>query len=95
MTLDYLNQQIVAIQQESEKKIKSLQRDYAFANNPYKVGDLFTDSIGTIRIEEIKWALNGYRTAPSCVYIGTIINKNGQPNKRGEKRKAYQINEKK
>lgn len=93
MTLEQLNEQINAIQKEAETKIKSIQKDYALANNPYKINDLFKDHIGTIKIEKIEWGITSLIKSPCCVYYGTIINKNGHPDKKGHRRYAYQPNE--
>lgn len=92
MTLEQLNEQINAIREEAETKIKSVQKDYALANNPYKINDFFTDHVGTIKIEKIELGFSAIRI-PCCVYYGTIINKNGRPNKKGDRRYAYQSNE--
>lgn len=86
---------------ELEKRYQQDQRkliaEYAFANNPYKVGDLFTDHVGTIRIEKIQ-ATVPYLSAdkaPSCVYTGMEVKADGTPMKKGKVRGAYQTNEKK
>lgn len=79
-------------QQEDERK-KSLAKDYANSNNPYKIGDIITDHVGSIKIEEIKYSLyTSFDTLPCCVFIGTEITKKGELNKRGKKRMIYQTN---
>jgi hypothetical protein len=77
-----------------KKELIDLAKEYALANNPYKVGDLFTDHMGVIRVEKISVHFSSYGM-PSCIYYGVIINKNGLYNKRGEKRNAYQTNDEK
>lgn len=37
------------------KKQAALNKEFALSNNTQKVGDLITDHIGTIKIEQIKW----------------------------------------
>ena len=65
--------------------------EFVKANNPYKIGDKVTDHIGTIIIEKIacNW---GYSGVPCAVYFGVELNKDGKPNKRGNKRTAWQSN---
>ena len=91
--------------QELDAKLKELETQYiaqcqllkiAFckANNPYKVGDIFTDSIGSIRIEKIGFYLSDL-TGHTCAYTGVILKKDGKETKNREQRTAYQSNEKK
>lgn len=61
------------------------------ANNPYKVGDVFTDYIGSIKIEKI-----GYSTSLGkncCTYTGVVLKKDGTINAKGEVRTAWQSND--
>jgi hypothetical protein len=85
---------IATLKESYEKEKNRISREFAFANNTYKIGDLFTDHAGTIKIEVIKWYYQ-FGGTPSCVYEGIVINKNGKENKRGEKRKAYKPDEQK
>lgn len=74
-----------------EKAKQNLAREYALANNPYKVGDIFTDHIGSIAIERIGVYLSS--DAPHCVYNGLELKKDGTSTKRGNKRDAHQSND--
>ena len=66
--------------------------EYCDANNPYKVGDVFTDHMGSILIEEVKYTnFNNKYREPSCVYYGVQLNKDGTPTKLGNKRDAYLV----
>jgi len=95
MTYDELKSELTDIHKEFEKKIEKTKVKYALTNNPYVVGDIFTDHVGSIIVEKIK----PYMTAawiqkpPCCVYFGTILNKDMTPNKRGDKREAIQLND--
>ena len=61
------------------------------ANNPYKIGDVFTDHIGSIRINKIGYteSLGGV----CCLYAGVILKKDGTETKNREIRQAWQSNE--
>lgn len=90
---------------ELDAKLKELETQYvaqcqllkiAFckANNPYRVGDIFTDHIGSIRIEKIGFYLSG-SMGHTCTYEGVVLKKDGKETKNRDKRTAYQKNEKK
>jgi hypothetical protein len=66
-------------------------KKYAFANNPVKEGEKFTDHIGTIVVEKIEVTTSLFGL-PSCMYFGTVLRKDGTPTKKNEKRWAYQTN---
>jgi len=51
---------------EYEENKTALNIEYANANNPYAIGDVFTDHMGSIRIESIE-------------YSNTYYNGNGNP----------------
>lgn len=75
-------------------EITRLRKQYCDANNPYKIGDTFTDHIGSIKIEKIKYDFYPFGgSTPCCIYFGVELLKNGTPNKRGNKRMAWQSNE--
>lgn len=76
--------------EDHELYLKSIMRDYCNANNPYKVGEKFTDHIGTIIIERISYS---YGSNPCCVYFGLDLKKDGTPTKKGTKRNAWQSND--
>jgi hypothetical protein len=40
------------INKEHNEKLLFLAKQYAFINNPYKVGDIITDHIGSIKIKK-------------------------------------------
>ena len=89
MKFDEYKKKENAILIEAHKKKRALQRKYALSNNTFKIGDIVTDHIGSVRVEKI---LFYYDQVPSCVYVGIQITKKGKPVKSGEKRNAYQIN---
>lgn len=91
MTKTEYSEAMYAAKQLLHKTEQQLMKEYAEAQNPYKIGDLFRDRLGTIKIEKIKFT--GDRVYPSCIYYGTMHTKAGQPHKSGTTRNAYQTNE--
>jgi len=95
MTKEELQSAIKSETERHENEINSIKRQYADAHNPYKVGDVFTDHIGSILIEKWQYAYTGgsnYNT-PSLVYYGSELKKDGTPKKNGSKRNAWQCND--
>jgi len=73
------------------KQRKDLAIEYAKLNNPYNVGDIISDHIGTIKIESISFDW-GWNNSPQCVYNGVILKKDLTPNKLNKKTSVYQSN---
>ncbi len=81
------------ITEQEGKRKRTLSIEYARLNNPYSFGDIITDGVVSIKIEEIKYSLyTSFDTLPCCVFIGTQLTKKGELNKRGKKRLIYQAN---
>jgi hypothetical protein len=81
------------IETDAEFAKRSLMREYAMLNNPYRSGDVVTDHVGSIRIDIIRYHL--IESNPCAVYSGVILNNDGTPNKKGKTRGVYQTNIKK
>ena len=79
------------IDKESKKKKIEATMQYCVANNPYKIGDRFTDHISTIIIEKISYYLS--TDNPCCIYYGANLTKSCTVNKKEPYRSAYQSNE--
>jgi len=92
MTLNELDNKIIVLRNQFDNDVRLLKASYCNSNNPYKVGDIFTDHIGSIIIENIK---SYFSDNPCCVYYGVELKKDGTPRKDGSKRQAWQSNEKK
>lgn len=70
------------LKEEFEGKKKQLLKEFAFSNNPVKIGDVIKDHYKTIRVEKLLWGYN-FGTPFSCMfYRGTRLNKKGEPVKR-------------
>lgn len=93
MTKETLDQQLAQLLADYEQRKKGLIKSYCIANNPYKVGDVFTDIIGSIKIAQIKYTTGSTISGPCCVYFGHELNKNGTLRKNGAVRCAFQFNE--
>lgn len=92
MTKQEYDEQLKTLNLLFESKKNELIKMFCNANNPYKVGDVFTDNISSILIEKIKYD-PGFDTYPCCVYYGTVLKKDGTPKKSQEKRSAWQSND--
>lgn len=68
---------------------KALIKKCAFANSPYKVGDIIQDFSGAIKIEKIQAGLNIY-SKPTCVYTGQMLKKDLTPTKKADQRTIWQ-----
>lgn len=85
MNKQELKHKLNELQQEYGLKQKEVMKQFCDANNPYIVGDKFTDHIGTIIIEKIRYSYTVTGT-PSCIYFGTELKNN-------DKRNAWQSND--
>lgn len=81
---------IIAEKYEQEKF--NLLKQYVDSQHTYKIGDKFTDHIGTIIIEKIGYAM-GLLRIPDATFYGPEITKKGEPKKNGSKRATYLSNE--
>lgn len=95
MTKEQYKERWEQLNKDFQFNINRLKEEFAFANNPYNEGDIFTDNIGKIRIETIDVTIPFGESLPSCVFYGPELKADGTPKKSGEKRKAFQCNEKK
>lgn len=92
MTKEEYDKQVKDLETEFQNKVRDLCHRYAKENNPYNIGDTISDNIGTIVITKLRIYRSPLCKYPSIEYTGTILNKNGKPNKRLETRTAYQQN---
>lgn len=70
---------------------KLIQREYADAHNPYKVGDIIKDHMSIIKIEKIGYQYESHRL-PTCIYHGIGLKKDKTPKKNGLMTAIYQSN---
>lgn len=91
MTQQEYNIELNLLTSKFQKEKKEIDKKFAIANNPYKIGDFITDHVATIKVEEISFwkSLNGI---PSCVYTGTQYNKDGSISKKQDHDTIFQMN---
>lgn len=88
-----MNAKITQLELEFENNRNKVVKEFCDANNPYKVGDVFTDHIGSILIDKIQyWVIFG-NEGPCCVYSGLELKKDGTPRKDKSRRQCWQYNE--
>jgi len=89
MTQEEYKKKLLELQDEFTEKKKEVAKEYAFSNNPHKIGDIITDHSGSkLKIEKIKWSY-GYG-APACVYYGIELKKDLTPTKRQQNTSIHQ-----
>jgi hypothetical protein len=81
------------LKEEYDTKLNELHTEFAMSNNNVHNGDVFTDHIGSVKVDRIEVTLASSDNIPSCVYYGFEVKKDGTPKKRPYYRLAYQINE--
>jgi hypothetical protein len=89
MKKETLDNRLAQLLADYERSKKELIKAYCIANNPYKVGDVFRDHFGSIKIGKIKYSILNM----CMVYYGHELKKDGTPKKNGAVRCAYQSNE--
>lgn len=90
MTLDEYKAKLKSLEDNYIADRKVAAKRFALANNPYKIDDIVTDSIGSIKIRSIGVYLDF--DAPSCYYKGIELNKNGKESVKQSGRALYQQN---
>lgn len=93
MTRQEYEQRKKILKQEYDHNLYVLDKEYAMANNPYKIGDIIEDHIGRIKIEKISFGYTFPHETPGCIYYGIELKKDGTPKKQQDPdRVVYQSN---
>ena len=93
-TKEALTTKLREMEDKYQNDKRELLKKFADNNNPYSIGDVFTDHLGSIIIEKFYYHLYPYNGGVPCyAYFGTELKKDGTPNKKGAKRKAFQGND--
>jgi len=95
MEIEEYKSRLEELGKEFIKKKNALAREYANSNNTVKEGDIFTDHIGSIRVENIGYEYDFNTSLPSCIYEGPELKADGTPKKNEARRTAYQTKQKK
>lgn len=91
MILEKLNKELEILDEACRKEKERLIHKYAMDNNPYVIGEVVTDHIGTICIEHIQ-GTSSFPSGYECRYHGPELTKKGVPKKNGERRFVFQSN---
>jgi sortase (surface protein transpeptidase) len=93
MKIDEYREELLKIDKITKSKKAVLLAKFVEANSTFRIGDIATDHIGSIRIEEINIELPYYgKHAPTFIYLGVRLTKKGTPFKNGEQRIIHQCN---
>jgi hypothetical protein len=93
MTPQEYTQKLELLQREFETAKKEISKRFVLTNNTVKIGDVIKDNTTAIKVEKIQIAMPFTRDElPSAVYTGIIVNKDGKPNKKGQKASVWQRN---
>lgn len=91
MTPEIYKKRIDEIEADSKLKKRAVLKEFVDANNPYKLGDVITDTVGSIKIESINYSHN-LDLNPCAVFYGSELRKDGKPKVSGDKRFIWQSN---
>tara|TARA_R110000787_G_C13249529_1_gene429222 strand:- start:319 stop:603 length:285 start_codon:yes stop_codon:yes gene_type:complete len=80
------------IERQAEKDKTALLIKFVDLNNQYKIGDIVTDHIGSVRFDKLKYTTTGAGNIPTPIYIGIELKKDGTPKKRVVVRNVYGSN---
>lgn len=93
MKFEELEIELKKLELDYENQKRQLLKEFCDKNNPYKIGDIFTDHIGSIKIERIKYSFSLHWRKPCCVYHGIELKKDLTPTKKLKTREAWQTND--
>jgi hypothetical protein len=92
MTKEEFDKAKISLEQEMKRRKSQLIKEFAFSNNPYKLGDIVTDGNKKIKIEEIGYGMLPMASYPECFYKGEWLKKDGKPYKNKRYATIYQGN---
>jgi len=90
ITKEEYQEQLQKIKEDNERRIQAYQKQVAFDNNQYEIGDIVKDHIGSLKIQKIQAYLS--YDMPQCVYTGIELKANGEPMKKQSNRQVYSSN---
>lgn len=93
MTKTELKSRLSTIKRDALKAELKLIREYCFANNPVKVGDVITDHYHTIKVESISPDISAsYQGDYHCIYYGVELTKSGKPKVKNPSNSLHGVN---
>lgn len=91
MRLKQYQDKMEATKEKHKKELNSIMREFAFSNNPVKVGDMVSDRLNqTIKAEKVGLYTN--EEFPCCYYCGPGYTKAGKPFKDGRIERIFEDN---
>ena len=91
MTYEEYLKELEYLQESFNLKKQAIQKKFAIQNNPFKIGDIITNSSIIIKIEKIKIYID-ILDKPACIYIGIRLKKDLTPFKNKQIERLYQNN---
>ena len=95
MTPEEFKNGIIEIDKEAQEKRVKLSKEYCDSINPVKLGDIFVDHVGPIKVDKILNSVGNFNNLPSPLYSGIVIRKDGKLSKKRTRRTAWLFNKKK
>lgn len=89
MELAEYKEKVRIIKKRADEQICVVAKEYAFSHNVVSVGDIVTDHIGSIKVEQIKYTMDDI---PACVYYGQELKKDKTPKKIQSTRRVHSAN---
>lgn len=91
MEVEEYKLKLTAIRNEALENEKLLNREYAKSNRKYTIGDIISDSNGSIKIDKYGIDFDSNRL-PVLYYLGTELNKTLEPKKKHSTRAIWPSN---
>lgn len=89
MTAEEYKERYKILTDNYNQSILNLEKDYVRETSIAKVGDVIKETYGkVIKVENVRIGMRfspNHETPPPINYIGVLLTKKGEPNKRGEK----------
>jgi len=94
MNLENYKEQKRDIERQAEKEKTYLLMKFIDLNNPFTVGDIITDHMGSIRYDKLNYTTSGSERGdiPLPIYIGVELKKDGTPKEIPIVREVYGLN---
>jgi hypothetical protein len=90
MTRETFDERLRGLYAKLEHEKNELIKEYAAANNQYKVGDIIEDHSGRGEITSIGFYISA--STPQCIYTCRPLNKDGSYSKKDKNRYIYAMN---
>lgn len=93
MKIEEYKAKLSIIESDYKMSKKQLAIECSRDNNIVNIGDIVTDHIGCLLVENIAYGSHtGFDSMPTCVYYGKRLTKKGIPILRGDNSPAHQVN---